>query len=98
MDNIFGKMEVYTRETSSKELDMDMGYGKMSTSNTKGTIGLTKKKGLGYIYGKISRYTKESSEMILDKVMANSIPAGRKESSQFTKDAGRRGRNRRKPR
>lgn len=73
MANIFGKMAAYIKETLSRESDMDMVFGKTNINNTGDIIGWIKKKGLGFIPGKINKPIKDSLGMILEKATVNFI-------------------------
>jgi hypothetical protein len=71
--NISGLTLLSIKVTSSRESDMGMGFGKMTIRHIRVITDSIKKKVLGFTYGKISKYTKESSKTIFVRVTVNFI-------------------------
>ena len=71
MENIIGVMEVFTKVISVMEQDMDMVSGRIKIKHILAHIKWTIKKALEFIHGKIKRYTKDNSKMIIEMVMVN---------------------------
>lgn len=73
MVSTFGRMEVLIRVILAMELGMVMEYGKIKNRIILGHIGLTIRKGLVFILGKIKGFIRASSKTILEKVMGKCL-------------------------
>jgi hypothetical protein len=70
-ENICGQMVVLIKVTLSTESDMDMEFGRTIKKFIKEIIEWIKNKDLECISGLESKFIKENSKMILERVMVN---------------------------
>jgi len=73
MVSTIGRMAVFIGEISVMEQDTGMEYGRIRVRPILGLIGWTIRRGLESTHGKTERFTRDSLEMIIDRVMGRCI-------------------------
>lgn len=81
MESITGLTRACIRVISSKESGTGMAFGRMITRHTRGITDLTRRKALASTFGRISKSTKDSSEMTSGKATESSTPWPRNKNS-----------------